>query len=90
MIHDYSKDEKRFHAAIGVALDQWFRVASLGRAYLYFRPYAETFGVFGEDGPQETGWQIVTAEPMPRNTSRAGCYAWMRPMCGKVAFYNVT
>jgi hypothetical protein len=35
------------------------------------------------------GWQLVTGEPMPRNTDRAGAYAWMRPKVGMVPFYDV-
>jgi len=82
-------DEARFHAAISEALDQWFEVACQGPAFLYYKPYGEAFAVWGEQGPQETGWTLVTGEPMPRNTNRAGCYQWMRPKCGVVPFYNV-
>lgn len=82
-------DEKGFQEAIGRALDQWSRVACVGRAYLYFRPYGEEFAVFGEAGPPDDSWQLVTGEAMPRNTDRAGCYQWMRPKCGLVPFYNV-
>lgn len=82
--------EPRFARAIQVALDQWFEVATVGPAYLYFKLYGEEFGVWGEHGPQETGWQLVTGEPMPRNTDRAGCYQWMRPKCGAVPFYRIT
>lgn len=87
-MHDYSRDEKTFAAAIQTALDDWFVAACHGPVYLYYKPYGEEFGVFGESGAPD-GWELVTGAQMPRNTDRAGCYQWMRPLVGQVSFYNV-